>query len=81
MSAFLRCKSPLTSIAAPYLKLPVNQEAMNSVTRGLVGDTSFAVLPDVSPRTTFVLTLASQIVSRTSLFIPSTLLTNEACIA
>lgn len=49
--------------AAPYLKLPVNTEAVNSVTRGLVGDTSFAVLPDISPRMTFVLTLAAQIVS------------------
>lgn len=48
---------------APYLKLPVDGEAINSVTRGLVGDTSFAVLPDVSPRATFVLTLAAQIVS------------------
>ncbi|KAF2225357.1 ALG8 glycosyltransferase family ALG6 [Elsinoe ampelina] len=46
---------------APYLKLPVNQDAVNSVTRGLVGDTAFAVLPDITPRTTFVLTLAAQI--------------------
>jgi len=52
-------------VAAPYLKLPVNSEAVNSVTRGLVGDTSFAVLPDVSPRTTFILTLAAQIVGLT----------------
>ena len=35
---------------------------MNSVTRGLVGDTNFAVLPDITPKTTFVLTLAAQIV-------------------
>lgn len=48
---------------APYLNLSVNREAINSVTRGLVGDTSFAVLPDISPRMTFVLTLAAQIVS------------------
>jgi hypothetical protein len=46
---------------APYLKLPVNQDAVQSVTRGLIGDTNFAVLPDVSPRVTFILTLASQI--------------------
>ncbi|KAF1344706.1 glycosyl transferase [Delphinella strobiligena] len=45
---------------APYLKLPVNQEAVKSVTRGLVGDTAFAVLPDIPPRLTFVLTLAAQ---------------------
>lgn len=49
--------------AAPYLKLPVYTEAVNSVTRGLVGDTSFAVLPNITPRMTFVLTLAAQIVS------------------
>ena len=56
----------LTSIVAPYLNLSVNREAINSVTRGLVGDTSFAVLPDISPRMTFVLTLAAQIVSHLS---------------
>ncbi|KAK0291105.1 glycosyl transferase [Friedmanniomyces endolithicus] len=54
--------------AAPYLKLPVNAEAVNSVTRGLVGDTSFAVLPNISPRTTFVMTLAAQIPALTKLF-------------
>lgn len=32
------------------------------MTRGLVGDTSFAVLPNITPRTTFILTLAAQIV-------------------
>lgn len=63
------CTAHLTAITdeftvAPYLKLPVNSEAVNSVTRGLVGDTAFAVLPDISPRITFILTLAAQIVSR-----------------
>jgi alpha-1,3-glucosyltransferase len=48
---------------APYLNLPVNRDAVNSVTRGLVGDTSFAVLPDISPRLTFVLTILTQAVS------------------
>lgn len=47
---------------APYLKLPVNSEAVNSVTRGLVGDTSFAVLPNITPRMTFILTVAAQLV-------------------
>nr|POF06000.1 dolichyl pyrophosphate glc1man9glcnac2 alpha-1,3-glucosyltransferase [Quercus suber] len=37
--------------------------AIDSVTRGLVGDTAFAVLPAVLPRTTFILTLAVQTVS------------------
>jgi hypothetical protein len=48
---------------APYLGLDVDGEAVNSVTRGLVGDTSFAVLPDVVPLTCFLLTLGFQIVS------------------
>ena len=49
--------------AAPYLKLPVDSSAVQSVTRGLVGDTAFAVLPNITPRMTFILTLAAQIVS------------------
>lgn len=52
----------LTWIVAPRLGLHVDQEAVNSVTRGLVGDTSFAVLPDIVPLTCFLLTLAAQIV-------------------
>jgi alpha-1,3-glucosyltransferase len=47
---------------APYLHLPVNREAITSVTRGLVGDTSFAVLPEITPRLTFILTILSQLV-------------------
>ena len=47
---------------APRLGLSVNQDAVNSVTRGLVGDSSFAVLPDVVPLTCFLLTLGAQIV-------------------
>ncbi|KAF2400775.1 Dolichyl pyrophosphate Glc1Man9GlcNAc2 alpha-1,3-glucosyltransferase [Trichodelitschia bisporula] len=60
---------------APYLKLPVNQAALNSVTRGLVGDTSFAVLPEISPRLTFVLTILTQLPALIKLFVhpsPST---------
>jgi hypothetical protein len=53
----------LTSTVAPRLGLNVDPEAVNSVTRGLVGDTSFAVLPDVVPLTCFLLTLGAQIVS------------------
>ncbi|KAJ1812324.1 glycosyl transferase [Coemansia sp. RSA 2598] len=37
------------------------EAAIGSSTRGLVGDSSFAVLPDVSPAATFVATLAAQI--------------------
>ncbi|KAI6824723.1 Dolichyl pyrophosphate Glc1Man9GlcNAc2 [Hortaea werneckii] len=58
--------------AAPYLKLPVNIDAVHSVTRGLVGDTAFAVLPDISPRMTFILTLAAQIPALAKLFFAAT---------
>jgi alpha-1,3-glucosyltransferase len=47
---------------APRLGLKVNHDALQSVTRGLVGDTSFAVLPDITPRDTFVLTGVSMLV-------------------
>lgn len=50
---------------APKFGLSVDQSAINSVTRGLVGDTSFAVLPNVEPRTTFLLTLFFQVVRLT----------------
>ena len=56
--------------AAPYLKLPIDQDAVNSVTRGLVGDTSFAVLPNITPRMTFILTLAAQIVRQSIIHLP-----------
>lgn len=48
---------------APRLGLLVDQKAVDSVTRGLIGDSSFAVLPIVSPKTSFVLTVMMQIVS------------------
>jgi alpha-1,3-glucosyltransferase len=50
-------------LLAPYLKLQVDKEAVNSVTRGLVGDTSFAVLPNITPEQCFGLTLAFQLVT------------------
>jgi hypothetical protein len=56
-------RSLLTFSVAPRLGLKIDQEAVNSVTRGLVGDTSFAVLPDIVPLTCFLLTLGTQIVS------------------
>jgi alpha-1,3-glucosyltransferase len=55
-------------LLGPYLGISVDQAAKNSVTRGLVGDTSFAVLPDIPPRWTFVLTLLFQIIPLTKLF-------------
>ena len=57
----------LTVTVAPYLGLDVDREAINSVTRGLVGDTSFAVLPEVVPLTCFLLTVGFQLVSDPSL--------------
>ena len=47
---------------SPYLNLGVDKSAINSVTRGLVGNTSFAVLPDISPGTCFALTLTFQLI-------------------
>lgn len=41
---------------------------MQSVTRGLVGDTAFAVLPEISPRTCFALTLFFQVLPLIKLF-------------
>lgn len=47
---------------APRLGLPVNRDALTSVTRGLVGNTSFAVLPEVKKEHTFLLTFIFQLV-------------------
>lgn len=48
---------------APRLGIPVDQEALSSVTRGLVGDTAFAVLPQISKEQTFALSFFFQLVS------------------
>jgi len=47
---------------APRFGYGVNREAISSVTRGLVGDTSFAVLPLVSKEHTFALTFVFQFI-------------------
>jgi alpha-1,3-glucosyltransferase len=49
-------------LVAPRLGYAVDREAISSVTRGLVGDTSFAVLPPVSKEYTFALTFGFQLV-------------------
>ena len=54
--------SMLMVSVAPRLGLKINENALKSVTRGLIGDTSFAILPEIMPRTTFTLTLTSQLV-------------------
>jgi alpha-1,3-glucosyltransferase len=57
---------------APKLGLAVNQDAVNSVTRGLVGNTTFAVLPEISKNTTFALTLFFMIFPLIKLFLDPT---------
>jgi alpha-1,3-glucosyltransferase len=59
-------------LVAPRLGLAVNQEAVNSVTRGLVGNTTFAVLPEISKNTTFALTLFFMIFPLIKLFLDPT---------
>lgn len=59
-------------ILAPRIGLSIKGEALKSVTRGLVGDTSFAVLPDITPRMCFALTLLSQAIPLVKLFIHPT---------
>ncbi|KAL8707544.1 MAG: hypothetical protein Q9220_007436 [cf. Caloplaca sp. 1 TL-2023] len=56
-------------LVAPKFGFNIDQSAINSVTRGLVGDSSFACLPNISPQTTFLLTLGSQIPSLIKLFL------------
>ncbi|RMZ74794.1 hypothetical protein DV737_g5738, partial [Chaetothyriales sp. CBS 132003] len=54
--------------AAPYLGMDVNGEAINSVTRGLVGDTAFAVLPNITPQHCFGVTVAFQTIALAKLW-------------
>ncbi|PGH02464.1 dolichyl pyrophosphate Glc1Man9GlcNAc2 alpha-1,3-glucosyltransferase [Blastomyces parvus] len=51
----------LLILVAPSIGLKVDPSALGSVTRGLVGDTSFAVLPEVTKEHTFSLTLFFQL--------------------
>lgn len=62
----------LLILAAPHLKLHIDESAINSVTRGLVGDTSFAVLPNITAQHCFGLTLAFQIIALTKLWLKPT---------
>lgn len=65
----IRSSSSTDSVlVAPRLHLPIDLSATTSVTRGLVGDTAFAVLPAITSRTTFILTLVSQIPPLAKLF-------------
>lgn len=62
----------LLILAAPYLKINVDPTALQSVTRGLVGDTAFAVLPTIKPSQCFGLTLAFQVLALTRLWLKPT---------
>lgn len=55
-------------LVGPRFGLALKLEAAGSATRGLVGDTSFAFLPDISPRATFLITLAFQLLALAKLF-------------
>ena len=44
------------------MNLAVNQEGVVSTSRGLVGDTTFAVLPTIQPIHTFMITIMFQMV-------------------
>lgn len=54
---------------APRVGLAVNQDALHSMTRGLVGDTFFAVLPEVTKEYCFGLTVAFQLLALTKLWL------------
>ena len=58
----------LISAVAPRLGLKIDHNAVVSVTRGLVGDTAFAVLPNITKEQTFGVTLAFQVVSWRSMY-------------
>ena len=45
--------------------LSINASGVASTSRGLVGDTVFAVLPNIKPAHTFIVTIAFQMVSTT----------------
>lgn len=47
--------------------LPINEAGVASSSRGLVGDTIFAVLPNIKPVHTFLITMAVQSVSSLAL--------------
>lgn len=55
----------IMSVFRRFLKNPEYAQSNSSLTRGLVGVTSFSVLPDVHPQTTFLLTAFYQLVSIT----------------
>lgn len=57
---------------APRLGLPINEDALTSGTRGLVGVAPFAVLPEISSKMCLALTLAALVPSLLKPFIKPT---------
>lgn len=55
-------------VVAPHLGLTLNENALRSVTRGLVGDTSFAILPEITKEHCFALTFAFQVIALAKLW-------------
>lgn len=55
------CRIPVAGKTG--FELPVNESGIASSSRGLVGDTVFAVIPNVQPIHTFVITLGVLVVS------------------
>ncbi|RKF81157.1 Dolichyl pyrophosphate Glc1Man9GlcNAc2 alpha-1,3-glucosyltransferase [Golovinomyces cichoracearum] len=53
---------------APLCGLSLEKNALNKLTRGLVGDTAFAVLPEITSQTTFILTIISQLLPLIKLY-------------
>lgn len=73
----VKCRSSLTCCRFPQRSLtwipsifvdlvrrgwPISEDVINSTSRGLVGDTSFGVLPEVTPATCFGITVAFNLV-------------------
>lgn len=57
---------------APHFNIVVRQEAINSLTRGLIGDVVFGILPNITPMTTFIITCFFQMIYLIKLFINPT---------
>ena len=71
MISYCLVSAPLTSpsdVQRTGAEVTINDSGVASSSRGLVGDTVFAVLPNVQPIHTFIITIAFQIVSNASIW-------------
>ncbi|KAG4305997.1 hypothetical protein PORY_000907 [Pneumocystis oryctolagi] len=57
---------------ASHLNIVPKKEAISSLTRGLVGDSFYGILPNITPTMTFIITFFFQIIYLTKLFIKPT---------